>query len=319
MRYSKVVKMDTASSLIFETMKRIAPQRAKMVIINDKATTDIECAKETKNEGDKWKTVKKRKTKTKKENERAEEPAGKKGQKKGRSEAVLIKVANEEKYEEALRYIRKADIEGINVKIQGIRKTREGDVLLKVEKGIGKAEPLRARIAATTSREVKTLFTEVLLEIRDLDLISNEREVMEAIGTRYPTSKARMKKMFGTTRGQQIAQVLMDIETAEKITTDGHLHVGWTSCRVREKKELLRYHKCWETGHMSWDCKGPDRNSLCFRCGEGGHLIQECDREEKCPLCEAIEKGTEIGHRANSKNCSYERISIKQREIKTTE
>ncbi|KAK4872485.1 hypothetical protein RN001_014514 [Aquatica leii] len=268
-------------------------KRTKTVTIDRKVATDMESGKETDATDTKeWRTINK---------------------KRERAEAVLIKLNKEDNYEEVLKRIRSTDIDGIGTKIEGISRSREGDIIMKVEKGLGKAEPLRARIAAAIAdKQVKTLRNETTIEIKDLDMITTEREILQAIISKHNEARARIKKIFRVSRGQQVAIVYVDKQSAQKLEQEGHILIGWTSCRIRIKEEVSRCFRCWAPGHRAETCKGEDRSTSCYKCEEKDHQIKDCGKEDYCTVCETVEKDAGQGHRTFGRKCKYLELTRKK-------
>ncbi|XP_031358073.1 uncharacterized protein LOC116181789 [Photinus pyralis] len=225
-----------------------------------------------------------------------------------RPEAALIKLKGENGMEEVLRRVRKVDITGVSTRIEGITKTRTGDILLRVERGVGKAVPVLNTIkAAITDREVMLLEENCKLAVRDLDAVTTKEEVLEPILRVEPKARCRMKTMVATERGQMVAYVFVDRATADAITRTGFLRVGLTSCRVRVLVEQARCVRCWEVGHIVAKCTGADRRRMCFMCGKAGHQARECAGENECFVCEGVEPGTGKGHRAYTTGCPHDK------------
>ncbi|XP_031332971.1 hepatoma-derived growth factor-related protein 2-like [Photinus pyralis] len=230
-----------------------------------------------------------------------------------RSEAVLITLGSSETYADVLREMRASEIDA-GVRIQGITKTREGNMLMQVERGQGKAEALRKKLSEKmTGRQLKTLQETRILEVRDLDAITTQQEVALAIKKTHPEVEATVRRMTKTDREQQIAQVVVERRAAEQIIEGGYLRVGWTMCRVREKTRNEGCYKCWEHGHVSIQCKGVDRREMCFNCGSREHRLRDCRNRPCCALCEGQEEGKGVGHRPNSDECRYKPDSAAQK------
>uniref|UniRef100_A0A1Y1N116 CCHC-type domain-containing protein n=1 Tax=Photinus pyralis TaxID=7054 RepID=A0A1Y1N116_PHOPY len=284
-------------------------QRAKNLKFVDRETTD---AAGTETEGE-WQRVRKRRQKSK-----VDPSSGSEGtttaanvRRRPRPEAVLIKLKGENGMEEVLRRVRKVDMTGVSTRIEGITKTRTGDILLRVERGAGKAAPVLNTIkAAITDREVMLLEENCKLAVRDLDAVTTKEEVLEAILRVEPKARCRMKTMVETERGQMVAYVFVDRKTADAITRAGFLRVGLTSCRVRVLAEQARCIRCWEVGHIAAKCTGVDRSRMCFKCGKAGHQVRECAGENECFVCEGVQPGTGKGHRAYTTGCPHDKRRV---------
>ncbi|XP_031359297.1 myosin-7B-like [Photinus pyralis] len=197
-----------------------------------------------------------------------------------RPEAVLIKLQGKEEYAKVLQKVRSTEIGNDEVKVRGVTQTREGDILVHVEKGEGKAELLRRRLAESTEgREVRVLQDTTVIEIRDLDGVTTGEEVIEAVKKAHPGAMPKVLRITKVSGERQYAKVALEKKIAEKLIEEGRLRVALTSCRVREsEKKIDKCFRCWEARHIGSQCKGTDRSSLCHNCGKEGHNRRGGDR-----------------------------------------
>lgn len=142
---------------------------------------------------------------------------------------------------------------------------------------------------------VRTMGQSCTLQIRDLDEVTEKEEIVEAVATavdgtdRESVIVRALREGFG---GTQMAVVTVPSNVARKLLVTGKLKVGWVVCRVRQKVDVVRCFRCQRFGHISLDCKGPDRSKLCRLCGQEGHLAKDCKGDPFCFICsERGEKG----------------------------
>lgn len=137
--------------------------------------------------------------------------------------------------------------------------------------------------------EVKTLSTEVLLEIKDMDEVTTEKEIVEAFERHLEAAKERkvvVKSLRTAYGGTQTAVIALPADLARKAVQLDKIKIGWVRCRIREKIVATRCYRCWAFGHLARNCKGPDRSKNCHRCGEGGHIARTCTKTPNCCLCQ---------------------------------
>lgn len=63
--------------------------------------------------------------------------------------------------------------------------------------------------------------------------------------------------------GTQSAIVLVPLAESRKLLAHGRIRVGLINCRVRLDDPRVRCFRCLSFGHMSKECKGPDRSDCC--------------------------------------------------------
>ncbi|XP_058817343.1 uncharacterized protein LOC131680645 [Topomyia yanbarensis] len=147
------------------------------------------------------------------------------------------------------------------------------------EKAIGEAVKVRA------------LCPEATIQCKDLDEISSEEELREALEKQCELGEVQMmirmrKGPFGT----QAASVRLPVEAANKALKIGKIKVGWSVCPLSVSQQPEVCFKCQEFGHLARNCSGPDRSKLCRRCGEEGHMAKDCRQAPRCLIC-ATEEG----------------------------
>lgn len=230
-----------------------------------------------------------------------------KGPKK-RPDAVIIKPREGHSYADVLKNLRtKMNPEETEVAIQSVRKTKSGSILLVMGKG-GRKDEFRKAITGTLKEEatVQCMKSKATIEIQDLDSLTTEEEVFRAINkvVRTTIEDTNVRLTATNTREQKRAFVSMPAADANELLGKRRLLIGWTYCRIRYKEDVKRCYKCFESGHIQWECKGPDRKGmgLCIRCGQSGHKMKECRNPPKCCVCSQSENRP-TDHMPGSRSC----------------
>ena len=145
----------------------------------------------------------------------------------------------------------------------------------------------------------RTTNNQKVLHIRDIDAVTTDGEIKEAIekavGAKTATLNSieisNIRPMQGSC---QIATVKTTEEVAKVLLKEGRVLVGFTRCRVKLRQEVIKCFKCWGYNHTAANCNGPDRTKDCLKCAEKGHQVKDCQNESFCPLC------MKKGHRVRS-------------------
>lgn len=230
--------------------------------------------------------------------------------------AVLGKPAQGKTYAELLKSIKNSvDPHEHKVEFKSIRKTRDGGVLLELDRNSGHCPKFTAAVKAAvgTNGAVKDLTPTVTVEIRDVDETSTVEDVrtalVGALGEAINLRRVGLSKP--SDRGQRTAFADMDGADAEKLLTSGRIKIGWMNCRIRLSKQVTRCYRCLNFGHVSRSCSGPDRSKLCYRCGTPGHTVASCSELPHCVLCTALnEEGCNTDHVLGTGACAVFRRAL---------
>lgn len=196
----------------------------------------------------------------------------------------------------------KVDIDASGIEIAAMRKAKSGEMLLEIKGGKGATEALRETIKERIpGSNVRIKKDEKVVQIRDLDALATEDEIIEALKNTLGTENdsIKIKELRDAYGENQVATVALPEEAAQKLLSMGKVKIGWLRCRVREQIDILRCYRCWETGHTATKCEGPDRTKLCLRCGREGHMAKNCKEARYCPIC------SQQGHRADTGGCPH--------------
>lgn len=233
-----------------------------------------------------WERVSHRKSKRRKN-----EKNNKRREMRDQGEAITIKAKSTESYADVIKEMkRKINPTDIGVEIQGIRRTRAGELLVKLKKGEGQAEKLKSAIGNKLGEDVliKAVTKNTIIDIRDMDESTDETDIVNALievtKVEQPTTFKilNFRTSFG---GTKQALVQLPEHLAAPLLQARKVRVGWVMCRLRRKIRVTQCFRCLEQGHIASQCKGTDRGSLCRKCCNPGHKAKDCRAEAKCILC----------------------------------
>lgn len=227
-----------------------------------------------------------------------------------KNEGVVIIKQGGKTYADLLRDVRGAlGGTGEDTGIKSIRKTKDGDLLLVAKKGEDKtlSKIIREKMVGAEVRASKT--KEETLHIKDLDEVTTTEEILTAVraateGSQVAGYEAQISSLRPCYGGRQIATIRAEPQLAAFLVDKGTLKIGLVPCRIIKRVDIKKCYRCWNYGHQSKDCKGPNRDNLCLTCGKEGHQAKGCKNEEFCPLCEME------GHRAGSARCGVFRKAL---------
>lgn len=210
---------------------------------------------------------------------------------KTRSEAVLVVPASSTSYASVLKDLRdKLSSESTNIQMKAVRKTRNGALLLEMDKGEKVSKEFCESLKQTlgNAATVTDLKPKATVEMRGLDSLTSGEEILSAIAKllSVPKVDATVRLTAPDSRDQKRAFVDLATEDANNILKVGRIRIGWISCQMKFWDKPRRCFRCFGFGHLKSDCSGPDRKGqgLCMKCGEAGHLIKNCNKPPKCYL-----------------------------------
>lgn len=230
-------------------------------------------------------------------------------QKQARPDALLVK-KGDLTFAEVLKKIKTdTSLTELGDNVARIRKTAGGDLLLELSsKGDqGKMKEFQEQLKTAIGRdpEVRTLYQETVVIIKDLDEITTQNEILEALETAFEIAKGdcRVKSLKTAYRGTQAATIGLPPNAARKLVKEGKVKIGWVVCRIREQNEPIKCYRCFNLGHRAINCKSEcDRSNCCLKCGEEGHKAKICKKQPKCLLC-SEKPGSNNNHGTGTFRC----------------
>lgn len=199
------------------------------------------------------------------------------------------------------------DLTTLGVKLQAVRKTRDGDLLLELERDDHGAEILMSALARSlgADAQVRTLKPSTQIEVVDMDAVTTEedlRAALEAVLMPEEHKDIRITSIRRAFRDAQIAVVAAPIAIANKLLSMEKVRVAWVYCRLRQRTQLIRCYRCHGYGHLAPECQSTiDRSKNCYRCGQPGHLAKTCKGEPTCLSC--MDTGRRSDHHPASNRC----------------
>lgn len=225
---------------------------------------------------------------------------------RAKPDAILVKRKDQNAtFASVLKLMKeKVDQNEVGDRVNKIKQTKSGDLLLQLQKGSNVKE-VKDVIAAAIGTETTVLQLSQLitLDIRDIDGDTSNEEVQAALvsALNLPKEEVKVKAIRPAFGGTQMALVTMARAAALPLINEGKVRIGWVKARVRERVTVPRCFSCLGFGHTSAKCTQRSNEKLCFLCGCKDHLAASCKNQPKCIQCEAI--GQPHNHRSGSSTC----------------
>ena len=275
-----------------------APENSKkrLVVLSPQDSTptaskSAEKSAEVAATGNPWVTVggRKRQKDSKRNDEKATNrpKMGKKARSRG--DALILKTEGS-KYSEVLKKMRgETQLKDLGADVRTIRRSRTGEMILELRKDAknkGAAYKTVAEQVLGKDVQIRALTSEVTLQLKNLDEITERCDIAQALkekcGVEVATEVIRLRK---GPAGTQVATFRLASADATLALKTAKLKVGWSVCPLSILQQPDVCFRCFEGGHKSWTCKGPDRSQLCRRCGGAGHKAKDCGEPPRCLVC----------------------------------
>ena len=131
------------------------------------------------------------------------------------------------------------------------------------------------------------------MHIRDLEEDVTTEEILNGISQALPLVKQEniiVKSVRPAHNNTCNATIQLPESAASLLHRRGHLQIGLVSARIRMRTETQRCPRCWEEGHGTRECKGPDMRDKCFQCKQPGHQKFQCPLARQHPTDQGSEK-----------------------------
>lgn len=217
----------------------------------------------------------------------------------------------EKSYKDVLSRVKTIVRNNTSVKsIRGLRSTKDGKLLLTIEKDQEALKNLHNALNdSTTGLKTRRLGMEksTALHLRGMEADTTIEDIKQSIIdiTGKWEEDNKVSELRPLNNDTLAATLTLKSKDADKILEHGSIRVGLVKCRVEKRLNIRRCQKCWSYDHYSDTCNGPDRSKDCFKCGKSDHSSKDCNNEEACPLCNAI------GHKMGTMKCPKFKTALK--------
>nr|XP_049706814.1 uncharacterized protein LOC126056783 [Helicoverpa armigera] len=206
--------------------------------------------------------------------------------------------------------------EEMKLKVRGLRKTRNGGVIISTETKddmLKVKETVERSTSALTVDEPQKRKPRIIIIGVPTDMA--EKEVFKSIYDQNIVDKlpTLTKDTFLTSiklshksgkRDADSCNYIVEVPASIRkvLVNQNRLYINWTSCPVHDYTLVTRCFKCQQYGHASKTCKSA--TSTCGHCGGEGHATQECSSKEeppKCATCKRYKKP--YNHKTGDSEC----------------
>lgn len=223
------------------------------------------------------------------------------------TKTLIVKSKAGKTYADTLRELKcKVRPEEEGIKVQGIMKTKDGDVKLRVrEMRAGASSQFVTSITEHTKlmAEAKSEFNMTLI-VKGLDQAITANEIMEALnqvtGGECTVSRINEPRVG---RFDKTAIVRVSRAAGKQLLSKGWVKIGWLRCPLQEWITLGCCFNCQRFGHRAVECKDERSQRRCFKCGDNDHIAKECKRQPHCYACDS-------DHAVNSMACPLYRENV---------
>lgn len=181
--------------------------------------------------------------------------------------------------------------EDIGVRILQARRNAKGELEMRVK---GSAKTVTDVIKKTVPGARTNLKQRIkTMHIRDLEEEVTMEEITKGIRQALPHADCQnivVKSIRPAFNNTCNATIQLPEYEASILHKRGHLQIGLVSARIRIRTETQRCPRCWEEGHGTRECKGPDMRDKCFQCKQPGHQKFQCPLARQHPTDQGSEK-----------------------------
>lgn len=198
---------------------------------------------------------------------------------KERNTYALVIRNRDKNYADTLKKVKNA-IQGNDAtnSIKALRSTKEGDLLVTIEKD----EEILSELHNIIERKLGpgqirkygcNKKKQVSIIIRGMEATTEENDIKMALEQRISNKDIQYKigKMRQGARDTQTVTITIDEDASQTILNRKSIRIGMVECSAEKRITVPRCYKCWSYDHSVKNCDGPDRSKACFNCGEDGH------------------------------------------------
>lgn len=238
---------------------------------------------------------------------------------KPRPEAILVKPKEGKTFADVLRSMRERTTpEDCDAKVKSVRKTKNGEILVELDKGTKDQEKFSETLKTALGEEatVLSISKKISLEIRDMDDMTTVEEVTLALnkalkkGENLPEIH-KISVLGPNARGLKLAIIeIKDLHARELLKME-RLKIGWVNCRIRIRPTVKQCYRCLGYGHVAKGCQKEEKKNCCYKCGLEGHLSKNCSNNPRCLACAGLKLGEDqLGHVMGSGKCTTFRKAL---------
>lgn len=216
-----------------------------------------------------------------------------KTRKQYQTDALLLTQKNSSYRDLLLNFKNSASKNNLAENVDGVRKTKEGNLLITLTKGNKNAMQLKELIVGDLPQSnIKIMNNNIaetcVLNVKNLDSLVERKDIESSLknilntGQNDPVEILNIRPNNDET---QTATIRISKLQAKILFTLKDFKIGLNKCKFEERIELERCYKCWRYDHKSKDCVNKDISKHCHNCGQAGHARMACSNERACPLC----------------------------------
>lgn len=187
--------------------------------------------------------------------------------------------------------------EEMKLKVRGLRKIRNGGVIISTETK-DDIQKLKQTVERSTTgltvdepqkRKPRILIIGVPTDLAEKEVFKciYEQNIVDILPTLTKETFLTAVKLSHKSgkRDADSCNYIVEVPASVRkaLVNQNRIYINWTSCPVRDFTLVTRCFKCQQYGHASKTCKSA--TSSCGHCGAEGHATQECSSKEEPPKC----------------------------------
>ncbi|KAF9798254.1 hypothetical protein SFRURICE_012925 [Spodoptera frugiperda] len=187
--------------------------------------------------------------------------------------------------------------EEMKLKVRGLRKIRNGGVIISTETK-DDIQKLKQTVERSTTgltvdepqkRKPRILIIGVPTDMAEKEVFRciYEQNIVDILPTLTKETFLTAVKLSHKSgkRDADSCNYIVEVPASVRkaLVNQNRIYINWTSCPVRDFTLVTRCFKCQQYGHASKTCKSA--TSSCGHCGAEGHATQECSSKEEPPKC----------------------------------